>query len=161
MSIKVGDKVPAIDLLEMTESGPAKISSAELFGGRKIAFLALPGAFTPTCSAKHLPGFVDNSDALKAKGFDEIVCLSVNDPFVMRAWAENQNVAGKVRLVADWDGSFTKAMGLEFDASGAGLGIRSRRYSMIVEDGAITCLNIEEAPGAFEVSSAEKMLEQA
>ncbi|MEP3244402.1 MAG: peroxiredoxin [Sneathiella sp.] len=158
MTLKVGDKLPNTDLMEMTQSGPSKVSSADLFGGKKVAMFAVPGAYTPTCSAKHLPGFIANLDVLKAKGVDSIICLSVNDPFVMAAWGKDQN-AGEVRMIADPDGAFTKAMQLEFDASGAGLGIRSRRYSMVAEDGVVSVLNLEET-GGFEVSDAETLVGQ-
>lgn len=158
MTIKVGDSLPDVDLMEMTESGPSKISVSDLFGGKKVALFAVPGAYTPTCSAKHLPGFVDNAANLASKGVDEIVCLSVNDPFVMGAWGKDHN-AGGIRMVADPDAAFTKALNVEFDASGAGLGIRSRRYSMIVDDGVVSQLNLEET-GGFEVSDAETLLGQ-
>jgi len=158
MTIKVGDKLPEMDLMEMTENGPSKVSSADLFGGKKVAMFAVPGAYTTTCSAKHLPGFISNMDALKGKGVDTVVCLSVNDPFVMAAWGNEQS-AGEVRMIADPDAAFTKAMGVEFDASGAGLGVRSRRYSMIVDNGAVSQLNLEET-GGFEVSDAETLLGQ-
>ncbi len=158
MTIKVGDKLPAAELMEMTATGPSKSSTSDVFSGKKVALFALPGAFTPTCSAKHLPGFIANMDALKGKGVDEVICLSVNDPFVMAAWGKAQS-ADSVRLVCDPDASFTKAMNVEFDASGAGLGIRSRRYSMIVDDGTVTQLNLEEG-GGFEVSDAETLLGQ-
>ncbi len=158
MTIKVGDKLPNADLMAMTETGPTKVSTGEMFGGKKVALFAVPGAYTPTCSAKHLPGFVNNLDALKAKGVDEVICLSVNDPFVMAAWGKAQN-AGDVKMACDPDASFTKAMNVEFDASGAGLGIRSRRYSMMVDDGVVTQLNLEET-GGFEVSDADTLLGQ-
>ena len=158
MTIKVGDKLPDTDLMMMTDKGPTKIKTMDLFGGKKVALFAVPGAYTPTCSAKHLPGFVDNTTNLNAKGVDEIVCLSVNDPFVMAAWGKDHN-AGGIKMVADPDATFTKAMNLEFDASGAGLGIRSRRYSMLVDDGLVTKLNLEES-GGFEVSDAETLLSQ-
>jgi len=158
MTISIGDKIPAGELMEMTASGPAKVSTDEVFAGKKIAMFAVPGAYTPTCSAKHLPGFVENLDALKGKGVDEVICLSVNDPFVMAAWGKAQD-AGSVRMMADPDGSLTKAMDVAFDASGAGLGIRSRRYSMLVEDGKVTQLNLEET-GGFEVSDASTLLGQ-
>ncbi len=158
MTIKVGDTLPDIDLMEMTESGPAKVSGADLFGGKKVAMFAVPGAYTPTCSAKHLPGFVDNMDALKAKGVDTVVCLSVNDPFVMAAWGKDHS-AGNIRMIADPDAAFTKAMNLEFDASGAGLGVRSRRYSMLIDNGKVSQLNLEET-GGFEVSDAETLVGQ-
>lgn len=158
MTISVGDKLPSVDLMEMTESGPSKVSVADLFGGKKVALFAVPGAFTPTCSAKHLPGFVDNLDALKSKGVDAVYCLSVNDPFVMGAWGKAQN-SGDVRMISDPDAALTKAMNVEFDASGAGLGVRSRRYSMLVEDGVVKQLNLEET-GGFEVSDADTLLGQ-
>ena len=125
MTIKVGDKLPNVDLMMMTDKGPSKVSTADLFGGKKVALFAVPGAYTPTCSAKHLPGFVDNMANLNSKGVSDIVCLSVNDPFVMAAWGKDHN-AGSIKMVADPDAAFTKAMGVEFDASGAGLGVRSR-----------------------------------
>lgn len=159
MTINVGDKLPTAELMELTESGPGKVSTDDLFAGRKVALFAVPGAFTPTCSAKHLPGFVDKNETIRAKGVDEVVCLSVNDPFVMGAWGKAQNAEGKVRMVADADGSFTKKLGLELDLSGAGLGTRSRRYSMVVEDGVVKQLNLEEG-GAFSVSDADTLLTQ-
>ena len=131
---------------------------ADIFAGKKVALFAVPGAFTPTCSAKHLPGFITSLDALKDKGVDEVICLSVNDPFVMGAWGTAQN-AGDIRMIADPDAAFTKALGLEFDASGAGLGIRSLRYSMIVEDGKVSQLNLDKI-GAFEISGADTLLQQ-
>jgi glutaredoxin/glutathione-dependent peroxiredoxin len=158
MTIRVGDKLPDVGLMMMTETGPSKVSVGDLFGGKKVAMFAVPGAFTPTCSAKHLPGFIENEDALKGKGVDTIICLSVNDPFVMAAWGNAQS-AGDIKMVADPDAAFTKAMSVEFDASGAGLGIRSRRYSMIVDDGTVMKLNLEET-GAFEISDAETILGQ-
>jgi peroxiredoxin len=129
----------------------------DLFKGKKVAFFALPGAFTPTCSAQHLPGFVDNAEALKSKGIDSIVCLAVNDAFVMSAWGKDQNVGDKVTLVADGSADFTKAAGLEFDLSGKGLGLRCKRFSMVIDDCVITALDIDES-GALETSSAENML---
>jgi len=158
MTIQVGDKLPNVDLMMMTEKGPTKMSVGDLFGGKKVALFAVPGAYTPTCSAKHLPGFVNNASNLSSKGVDDIICLSVNDPFVMGAWGKDHN-AGSVKMVADPDAAFTKALNVEFDASGAGLGIRSRRYSMVVDDGTVTQLNLEET-GGFEVSDAETLLGQ-
>ncbi len=157
MTIKVGDKIPAVTLKHMGADGPADISSDELFGGKRVVLFALPGAFTPTCSAKHVPGFVAKSADIKAKGIDTIACLSVNDAFVMGAWGRDQNVGDNVLMLADGNGEFTKAVGLELDASGFGLGTRSQRYAMVVDDGVVTTLNIEN-PGAFEVSSAESVL---
>ncbi len=158
MTIQVGDKVPAVKFKHMTEKGPADISSEDVFAGKKVVFFAVPGAFTPGCSMTHLPGFVVNADALKAKGADTIACMSVNDAFVMGAWGENQN-AEEILMLADGNGEFTKALGLELDASGFGMGKRAQRFGMIVEDGTVTYLGIE-APGEIKVSSAEAMLEQ-
>lgn len=158
MTISVGDKLPNAELMMMTEKGPSKVSTADLFNGKKVALFAVPGAYTPTCSAKHLPGFVNNTANLTAKGVNDIVCLSVNDPFVMAAWGKDHN-AGSIKMVADPDATFTKAIGVDFDASGAGLGVRSRRYSMLVDDGVVTQLNLEET-GGFEVSDAETLLGQ-
>ncbi len=159
MTIAKGDKVPAATLKEMADGGPQSVETGDLFTGRKVVAFCVPGAFTPTCSAKHLPGFVEKADAIRAKGVDDIVCVAVNDPFVMGAWGEQQGAAGKVRMLADGSGDLARAMGVELDLSGLGLGVRARRYSMIVEDGTVTQLNLEDG-GAFEVSSAEKILEQ-
>jgi len=159
MTIQVGDKIPAMDLTTMTADGPGPVSTAEYFAGRKVAVFAVPGAFTPTCSAKHLPGFVEKADELKAKGIDEIACFSVNDVFVMNAWGESSGAAGKVTMLADGNAAFAKALGLEADFTGFGMGIRSQRFSMIVDNGTVSQLNVEE-PGAFNVSSAEYMLNQ-
>ncbi|MDG1204745.1 MAG: redoxin family protein [Pseudomonadales bacterium] len=157
MTVKVGDKVPAATMKVMGAQGPADLTTAELFAGKKVVLFAVPGAFTPTCSAAHLPGFVVNADKIKAKGVDTIVCLSVNDAFVMDAWGKDKN-AEELVMAADGNGDFTKAMGLELDGSGFGLGQRSQRYAMIVEDGVVTTLNVEPGPG-FEASSAEKIME--
>lgn len=157
MTISVGDKIPAIDLSIMTQDGPGGISTDEIFSGKKVAIFGLPGAFTPTCSAKHLPGFVNNADALKAKGVDTIVCLAVNDVFVMGAWGKDQNVGDAVMMVADGSAEFTKATGLELDLVERGLGLRCQRFSMIVDDGEVKNIHIDEA-GAFEMTSAETML---
>ena len=157
MTVKVGDKVPSVKLRHMTAEGPKEITTDELFNGKKVVLFAVPGAFTPTCSAKHLPGFVEKAAQIKGKGIDSIVCLSVNDAFVMGAWGKDQKTDGKVQMVADGNGEFTKAMGLEMDGSGFGLGLRSKRYAMIVENGVVKALNVE-APGAFEVSSADAIL---
>jgi peroxiredoxin len=158
MAISVGDSVPSVKLKTITEEGMSDISSEELFGGKKVVLFALPGAFTPTCSAKHLPGFVQKAGDLKGKGVDAIACLSVNDAFVMNAWGKDQNVGDAVMMLADGNADFTKAMGLEMDGTGFGMGTRSQRYAMVVDNGTVTALNVEE-PGAFEVSSAEAMLE--
>ncbi len=159
MTIKVGDKVPNATLMHMTESGPAPITTQELFGGKKVALFAVPGAFTPTCSNDHLPGFVGQADAIKGKGVDTIACVSVNDAFVMAAWGEDRDVGGKVMMLADGNLDLTNKLGLELDASKFGLGQRSQRYSMIVDDGVVTNLNIE-GPGQFEVSKAEVIVDQ-
>jgi peroxiredoxin len=157
MTIKVGDKVPSATLMQMKDGGPKPVSTDELFKGRKVALFALPGAFTPTCSAKHLPGYIQNAGALKAKGIDTVACLSVNDAFVMGAWGEHQGAGDKVMMLADGNGDFTRALGLEMDASKFGMGKRSQRYSMIVDNGVVTSLNVEQ-PGAFEVSGADHMM---
>ena len=155
--IKVGDKIPSATLMQMKDGGPKPVSTDQLFAGKKVAVFALPGAFTPTCSAKHLPGFIQNSDALKAKGIDAIACVSVNDAFVMGAWGEQQKAGDKVMMLADGNGDFTRALGLELDATKFGMGKRSQRFSMVVDDGVVTQLNVEQ-PGAFEVSSADHMM---
>ena len=159
MTIKVGDKIPSVTLMEMQDGKPAAVKTDDFFKGRRVALFALPGAVTPTCSAKHVPGFVNNHDALKAKGIDAIACMSVNVAFVMGAWSKDQNAGGTVHMLADGNGEFTQAVGLVMDATKFGMGKRSQRYSMIVDDGVVKSLNVEE-PGAFEVSSAEHMLGQ-
>jgi len=165
--IKVGDALPAVTLMEYFEVegggcslGPNPVDVAKASAGKTIALFALPGAFTPTCSAKHVPGYLDNHAALKAAGVDEIWCVSVNDAFVMGAWARDQKTAGKVRMLADGDAAFAKATGLTLDLTGKGMGLRSARYSMLVKNGKVATLNIE-APGKFEVSDAGTMLAQA
>ena len=165
--LKVGDKLPAGSLSEFVEVegngcsiGPNAFDIQKATAGKKIALFALPGAFTPTCSAKHVPGYVEKADALKAAGIDEIWCVSVNDPFVMGAWGREQHVAGKVRMMADGSADFTKAAGLTLDLSTRGMGLRSNRYSMLVVDGVVKTLNVE-GPGKFEVSDADTMLAQA
>jgi peroxiredoxin len=157
MTIKIGDKIPSVTLMEMVDGKPTPIPTDSFFAGKTVALFALPGAFTPTCSAKHVPGFVANYDTLKAKGVDEIACVSVNDAFVMGAWGKDQKSDGKVHMLADGNGDFTRALGLEMDGTKFGMGKRSQRYSMIVTDGVVKSLNVEE-PGAFEVSSAEYLL---
>ena len=156
MTVSVGDKIPAAKIKTMTADGMSEVDTAEYFAGKKVVMFAVPGAFTPTCSAKHLPGFVENAAELKGKGVDEVACISVNDAFVMDAWGKSQN-AGDVTMLADGNGDFTKAMGLEMDGSGFGLGTRSQRYALIAENGTITTLNVEQA-GAFDVSRAEAIL---
>jgi peroxiredoxin len=157
MSISSGDKLPEVGLTHMTADGPKPVSTAELFSGKKVVLFAVPGAFTPTCSAAHLPGFVALADKLKARGVDDIVCLSVNDAFVMDAWGKAQN-AEEIHMVADGVAAFTKAVGLDLDLTERGLGVRSKRYAMIVEDGTVTDLAVEDAPPSLEVSSAEAVL---
>ena len=157
MTIKVGEKIPSVKLKHMTAEGPKEALSDELFAGKKAVLFALPGAFTPTCSAKHVPGFVNNFDALKAKGVELIACLSVNDAFVMGAWGKDQKAEDKVLMLADGNADFTKAVGLDADFSGYGMGTRSQRYAMLLEDGVVKVLNVEK-PGAFEVSTAETIL---
>jgi peroxiredoxin len=157
MTIKVGDRVPSAKLKMMTKDGIKDVSSEELFGRGKVVMFAVPGAFTPTCSAKHLPGFVGKADEIRQKGVEKIVCLSVNDPFVMGAWGKDQNVGDKVLMVADGNAEFTKKMGLEMDASQHGLGTRSKRYALVAQDGVVKSLSVEDA-GKFEVSSAEAMM---
>lgn len=159
MSIKVGDKIPSATLMQMKDGGPKPVKTDDLFAGKKVVVFALPGAFTPTCSAKHLPSFVQNADAIKAKGVDAIACVSVNDAFVMGAWGEQQKVGNKIMMLADGNGDLTKALGLEMDGSRFGMGKRSQRFAMLVDNGVVKELNVEE-PGAFAVSSAEHVLKQ-
>ncbi|HUH83537.1 MAG TPA: peroxiredoxin, partial [Stellaceae bacterium] len=148
MSIKVGDKAPAAKIKQMTPEGPRDLDTGEFFKGRTVVLFAVPGAFTPTCSAKHLPGFVQKASEIKSRGVDVIACLAVNDAFVMNAWGKDQKAEGKVQMLADGNGDFTRAMGLELDGSGYGLGKRSQRYAMVVKDGVVKALNVEK-PGAF------------
>jgi peroxiredoxin len=158
MAIKVGDTLPLdLKLKEMGESGPKAVTLGELSKGKKLVLFAVPGAFTPTCSMKHLPGFVEQAGAIRAKGVDEIVCVSVNDAFVMGAWGKASAAGGKVRMIADGNGELTRALGLELDASGFGMGKRSQRYAMIVQDGKVQQLLVEPGPG-LNVSSAESVL---
>ena len=158
MAISVGDKLPEVTLVKATENGPEQVSSAEYFAGKKVALFSVPGAFTPTCSARHLPGYVEKAEELKAKGVDEIAATAVNDAFVMGAW---NNAAGSddITMLADGNAEFAEAVGLTMDGSGFGMGKRGQRFSMIVEDGVVKELNVE-APGDFSVSSAEHMLGQ-
>ncbi|MEP2234729.1 MAG: peroxiredoxin [Alteripontixanthobacter sp.] len=158
MAISIGDKIPDIKLVKATPEGPQQVQASEFFAGRKVALFAVPGAYTPTCSAKHLPGFTEKSDELKAKGIDEIACTAVNDAFVMNAWKQD-NDAQDVTMLADGNGDFAEALGLDADFSNFGMGKRAQRYSMVVDDGTVTQLNVE-APGDFSVSSAEHMLGQ-
>ena len=158
MTIKVGDRLPEATFTIFTADGPAPKTTGDLFTGKTVALFAVPGAFTPTCSAKHLPGFKNEAAALKKKGVDTIACVSVNDVFVMNAWGKDQGVGSDILMLADGNGAFTKAVGLELDASGFGMGHRSQRYSMVVKDGVVTQLNVE-AGGEFRVSAADYMLE--
>lgn len=157
MAIKVGDKLPTVNLKHMDKDGMQTVSTDDLFKGKKVVLFALPGAFTPTCSAKHLPGFVQHADAIRNKGVDSIACLSVNDAFVMDAWGKAQNVGEKVMMLADGNADFSKAVGLTMDGTGYGMGTRASRYAMVVDNGVVKALNVE-APGAFEVSSAESIM---
>jgi peroxiredoxin len=159
MTIKVGDTIPQATFVTMTESGPEPVETSSFFKGRRVALFSVPGAFTPTCSARHLPGFVEKADALKAKGIDEVAGTSVNDAFVMSAWGKSADAGDKVTLLADGNGDFAEAVGLVMDGTKFGMGKRGQRYSMIVNDGVVEQLNVE-APGEYKVSSAEYMLEQ-
>jgi len=159
MTIKVGEKIPEVTLMMPTADGPKPVTTTEMFKGKTVALFAVPGAFTPTCSAKHLPGFVDNADKLKAKGVDEIVCMSVNDAFVMGAWGKSAGADGSITMVGDGNGELSKALGLTMDGSKYGMGTRSERFSAIIKDGVVQTLNVEEG-GGFKVSSAEHLLEQ-
>lgn len=156
-TIKVGDSIPPMKLMMVTPDGPKEVSTDDIFKGKKVVMFATPGAFTPTCSVKHLPGFVQNAAAIKARGVDTIVCLAVNDVFVMGAWAKDQGVGDSVLMLADGSGAFTKAVGLELDLVARGLGVRSQRFALVAEDGRVTHLAIE-APGGFDVSRAEAVL---
>ena len=157
MTIKVGDRIPSATLHHMTDDGVAEISTDALFKGKRVALFGLPGAFTRTCSAQHLPGFVANADAFRAKGIDAIVCLSVNDAYVMNVWGKDQSVGDKVAMIADGAAAFTRALGLDIDLGDRGFGVRSRRYSMLVDDGVVTALHLEDATG-LSVSNAETLL---
>ena len=160
MAISAGDKVPSVNFKMLTADGLSDVSSDDYFGGKKTALFAVPGAYTPTCSAKHVPSFLAQADALKAKGVDQIACVSVNDAFVMKAWGEDTGAGGTIDMLADGNGEFARATGLTLDARGFGLGERTTRFSMIVDDGKITTLNVEENPTEMVVSSAEHMLSQ-
>jgi Peroxiredoxin len=160
MPIKVGDKLPNATFRMMTAEGPKPKTTDEIFKGKKVALFAVPGAFTPTCTNLHMPSFLNNATAIKAKGVDTIAVTGVNDVFVMEAWKKSTGADGKVDFLADGNGEFAKAIDLAFDASGAGLGTRSRRYSMLVEDGVVKQLNIEEGPGKCDVSGGQALLAQ-
>ena len=157
MAIKVGDTIPSMKLMQATADGPKEVSTDEIFKGKKVVMFAVPGAFTPTCSVKHMPGFVQNAAALKAKGVDAIVCTSVNDVFVMGAWGKDQGVGDDILMLADGSAALTKAMGLELDLVPRNMGVRSQRFALVAEDGKVTHLAIE-APGGFDVSRAESIL---
>ncbi len=157
MAIGVGDTIPSMKLMQAAAEGPREISSSEVFKGKKVVMFAVPGAFTPTCSAKHLPGFLQNVDALKGRGVEDVVCLAVNDAFVMAAWAKDQGIDGRITMLADGAGQFTKAIGLELDLTERGLGIRSQRFALVAENGTVTHIAVEP-PGGFDVSSAESIL---
>ena len=159
MTIKIGERMPAGTFKVMSEKGPADLSSAELFGGKKVLLFAVPGAFTPTCDARHLPGFVEHFDDLRAKGVDTIACLSVNDVFVMNAWGKAGDALGKIVMLADGNGEYTRALGLELDARAFGMGQRAQRFAVLVEDGVVRQLHVE-APGQFKVSAADYLLGQ-
>ena len=159
MTIAVGEQIPKVNFTTMTEEGPQPVTPSELFAGKKVALFSVPGAFTPTCSLKHLPGFVQQCESLLEKGIDTVCCMSVNDVFVMDAWGKSQGADGKVLMLADGNGEFTKAIGLELDGSGFGMGLRSQRFSLVANDGVVEILNVESG-GEFRVSTAEYMLEQ-
>jgi glutaredoxin/glutathione-dependent peroxiredoxin len=158
MTINVGEKIPSVTLKQLTPEGVKEFATDEIFRGKRVVLIAVPGAFTPACSQRHLPGYVDKAADIKAKGIDEIACVAVNDAFVMGAWGRDQRAEGKVRMLADGSGDFARALGLELDLSKGGLGIRSKRYSMLVEDGIVKSLNVEQQPGQVDISSAEAML---
>lgn len=157
MSVEVGERIPSLKLMAATPKGPKEVSTDEIFRGRRVVLFGVPGAFTPTCSMKHLPGFLENVDALKAKGVDEVVCVAVNDAFVMAAWARDQGVDDRVTMLADGSGALTKALGLELDLTARGLGVRSQRFALVAKDGEVTHVAVEP-PGGFEVSRAESVL---
>jgi glutaredoxin/glutathione-dependent peroxiredoxin len=160
MAIKVGDRLPEAKFRVLTAEGPAWKTSDEVFKGKKVVLFAVPGAFTPTCHKNHLPGFLKNGDAIKAKGIDTIAVTAVNDPFVMDAWKKASGAEGKIEFLADGNGDFAKALDMTLDGSGNGLGLRSKRYSMVVDNGVVKTLNIEEAPGKADLSGADALLKQ-
>jgi peroxiredoxin len=159
MAIGVGEHLPSTNLVKASPEGPQPVDSDSFFKGRRIALFSVPGAFTPTCSARHLPGFVERVDELKAKGIDEVACTAVNDAFVLQAWAESAGAGGKVTMLADGNGDFVRALGLDSDFNKFGMGNRGQRFSMVVNDGVVEQINVEE-PGAFNVSSADYMIER-
>ncbi len=159
MTINAGDRLPSTTFMKATPEGPQPVASEDYFKGRRVALFSVPGAFTPTCSARHLPGFVEKADELKSKGVDEIACTAVNDAFVMGAWAQSSDAADKITMLSDGNGEFAQALGLTMDGSKYGMGTRGQRYSMVVNDGVVEQLNVEE-PGAFNVSSANYLMER-
>ena len=159
MTLGVGDRLPEANFKILTEEGPSDMSTGDVFSGKKVVVFAVPGAFTPTCQALHVPNFLGNLDAFEEKGVNTVACIAVNDPFVLTEWARKTAADGKILFLSDGNAEFTKAAGLDFDGSAAGLGTRSRRYAMLVEDGVVKALNIEQAPKVVDVSSAEKILE--
>jgi glutaredoxin/glutathione-dependent peroxiredoxin len=159
MTIQVGDRIPAIEIQTMGEKGPEKVKADALFAGKRVVLFGLPGAFTPTCSRAHLPGYLANVDNLRAKGIDLVACISINDAFVMDAWGRASHCGGEITMLADGNGDLTRALDLELDATQYGMGTRSRRYSMLIDDGVVRALNVEK-PGEFTVSGAEHMLER-
>ena len=160
MVIAVGDRLPDATFTVMTEAGPAPKTTGEVFSGKKIVLFAVPGAFTPTCHGNHLPGFLENLAGFKAKGIDEVVCTAVNDIFVLAAWAKASGAEDKITFLSDGSGNFAKALGLEFDGSARNLGMRSQRYAMLIQDGVVQRMNVEDAPGKAEISSAKALLDE-
>ena len=158
MTINVGDKLPSVTLRQVTPEGPKEITTDEFFRGKKVALFAVPGAFTPACSQRHLPGYVEKAADIRAKGVDEVACVAVNDPAVLTAWGKDQRCEGKVTMLADGSGDFARALGLDLDLTKAGLGMRSKRYSMLVDNGVVKSLNVEQSPGQVELSGADSML---
>ena len=158
MAVKIGDKLPSLPFKVLATDGVKDLGFEEIFSGKKVVLFSVPGCFTPTCSEQHLPGFIELHDQIKEKGIDTIACLAVNDPFVMKAWADSSKVSDKILMLADWDGSFTKAIEMTLDLSDPGLGVRSSRYSMLVDHGVVKILNAEKG-GGYTISSAQKMLE--
>lgn len=158
--LSTGEKLPEMELMVVTEDGPSKISSNEIFEGKRVVLVGLPGAFTGTCSGVHLPGFIENADAIKSRGIDTIALVAVNDHQVLKAWAEHTGGMGKILFIADWDGAFTRAIDMEVDMSAGGLGMRSQRYSLIAENAEVKTLNVEEARGVAITSGAARILEQ-
>ena len=158
MAIAIGDSLPDATFRVLEDDGIAPMTTSELVAGKKVVLFAVPGAFTPTCHLKHLPGFIENAESFKKKGVDVVACVAVNDPFVVDAWANASGGKGKVLFLSDGNGEFTKKIGMDFDGSGIGLGTRSKRYAMLVEDGVVTAMNTEESPGVADVSTAENLL---